>query len=541
MATTDKDFMVAIELGSSRISGIAGKKTADGGVQIIAYSSVKSDGCIRHGIISNEVKTKQAIGEVVKKLEAQLKMSIKRMYVGFGGQSLRSHIALEKKDLLSKASITEQIKDSLCDDSARPPYPEYETLNVIPLEYKVDSKIVADPVGEFGTSIEAQFLKIIARESLGNNIRSTVAFNGVDIVDMPIQIKCLADNITTDVEKSSGCAVVDLGAETTSVIVYKNKTERYLVVIPLGVATITKDIMALKQVEEPEAESIKIKYGDAYPDYNVPEGDGKSRTYTTADGRNIEITELQKIIEARMREIVTNVFSQIRKSGLADNLLSGIILAGGGSNMKNITKLFEEMYKESIKQEQVKVRVANKLLVSVTKVSGVTLPLENNMSNTLLSILVNGDTSCGGDSKDSSDLFDKAAADEAAAQRAKELDEENKAIEKLKEVNEKIRKSVDLLNDMKRQLGRNPKDKKLLKSAEELSRVSLPEEYESSMEVLEGKDKYKTQRKETEDLVALFDKALDDLLDKIKEAKKASSFFGRMKSMVNDLLNDDNE
>ncbi|MBR4366232.1 MAG: cell division protein FtsA [Bacteroidaceae bacterium] len=540
MATTDKDFMVAIELGSSRISGIAGKKTADGGVQIIAYASVKSDGCIRHGIISNEVKTKQAINEVVKKLEAQLKMCVKRAYVGLGGQSLRSHIALEKKDLLSKASITEQIKESLYDESVKPPYPEYETLINIPLEYKVDSKIVADPVGEFGTSIEAQFLNIIAKESLSNNIRSTVAFNGVDIVDMPIQIKCLADNITSDVEKSSGCAVVDLGAETTSVIVYKNKTERYLVVIPLGVATITKDIMSIKQVEEDEAESIKIKFGDAYPDYVVAEGEEKQRTYRTADGRNIEIIELQKIIEARMREIVTNVFAQILKSGLADNLLSGIILAGGGSNMKNITKLFEEMYKESIKQEQVKVRVASKLLIPVTKASGVGLSLDSNTSNTLVSILVKGDTPCGGDIKDNN-LFDNAAAAEAAAQRSKELDEENKAIEKLKEMNEEIRKAVDQLNDMKRQLAKNLKDKKLLKKANEVfDSAEVPEECKNALAVIEGKDKYKTQKKETEDLIAVFEKAEDELEMKIQEAKKAGSLLGRLQGMMKDLLNDEN-
>lgn len=540
MATTDKDFMVAIELGSSRISGIAGKKTADGGVQIIAYSSVKSDGCIRHGIISNEVKTKQAIGEVVNKLEAQLKMSVKRAYIGLGGQSLRSYIALEKKDLLSKASITEQIKGSLYDESVKLPYPEYETLKTIPLEYKVDSKIVADPVGEFGTRIEAQFLNIIARESLRNNIRSTVASNGVDIVDTPIQIKCLADNITTDVEKSSGCAVVDLGAETTSVIVYKNKTERYLVVIPLGVATITKDIMSIKQIEEAEAESIKMKYGDAYPDYNAAEGEAKQKTYTTADGRNIEIIDLQKIIEARTREIVTNVFAQIRKSGLADNLLSGIILAGGGSNMKNITKLFEEMYKENIKPEQVKVRVASKLLVTVTKVSGISLSLDNNIFNTLLSILVKGNTSCGGDSIDNN-LFDSAAANEAAAQRAKELEEENKAIERLKEVNEEIRKTVDQLNDMKRQLTKNPKDKKLVKQAVDLyDQAYLPEDCDKSLKVIDGKDKYKTQYKETEDLKAVYEKAMDELNTKIETAKKANSFLGRLQTMMKDLLNDEN-
>lgn len=540
MATIDKDFIVVIELGSSRVSGIAGRKTADGGTQVIAYANTKSDGCIRHGIISNEVKTKQAIGEVVKKLETQLKVSIKRAYVGLGGQSLRSYIALEKKDLLSKASITEQIRDTLCDDSVKPPYPEYETLKNIPLEYKVDSKIVADPVGEFGTSIEAQFLNIIARESLRNNIQSTVAHNGIDIVDMPIQIKCLADNITTDVERSSGCAVVDLGAETTSVIVYKSKTERYLVVIPLGVATITKDIMSIKQLDEPEAEKVKLKYGDAYPDYTIPEEDDKQPTYTTTDGRKIDVVEIQKIIEARMREIVTNVFAQIRNSGLANNLLSGIILAGGGSGMKNITKIFEEMYKENIKQEQVKVRVASKLMVPISKASGVSLALDNNINFTLLSLLAKGNTPCGGDFKDNSDIFTTAADNEAAAQRAKELEAENKAVEKLKTLNESVRKKVEEIIDMKKKLAAHPKDKAVFKEVEEFyDNVELPSEYNSTMAVLKDKDKYKIQIKETEDLCAVFKKMEKELYDEIEIVKKSNKPLKKFLGMLKDFMNDE--
>lgn len=539
MATTEKDFMVAIELGSSKVSGIAGKKTADGGVQVLAYASVKSDGCIRHGIISNEVKTKQAIGEVKKKLEAQLKVEIKRTYVGFGGQSLRSHIALEKKDLYSKASITEQIMDSLKDESVIPPYPDYVTLDNIPLEYKVDSKIVADPVGEFGTSIEAQFLNIIAKESSGNNITSTVEYNGIDIIDKPIQVKCLADCVATDVEKSSGCAVVDLGAETTSIIIYKNKMQRYLVVIPLGVATITKDIMSLKQVEEAEAETVKLKYGDAYPDYNQTEGDNK-KVHTTADGRNIEIVELQKIIEARTREIVSNVFGQIRRSGLADKMLSGIILAGGGSNMKNIVKLFEEMYKETIKQEQVKVRLANKLLIPVTKVSGVNLSLDNNACFSLLSVLAQGRESCAGENTDNSNLFDTRAATEAAEQRAKDLEAETAAVQKLKEINEKIRKSTEQLKEHTRRLQKDPKNKENYKEAQLYrNTVDLPADCDSTLKVLEGKDKYNTQRKETLDLIDVFHNAEDVLNEEIEKAKKANSIWGRLSTTIKDLLNDE--
>ena len=311
-------------------------------------------------------------------------------------------------------------------------------------------------------------------------------------------------------------------------------------VIPLGVATITKDIMSLKQVEEVEAEKIKLKYGDAYPDYNQPEGDSKQHFYTTSDGRNIEIVELQKIIEARTREIVSNVFGQIRRSGLADKLLSGIILAGGGSNMKNITKLFEEMYKETIKQEQVKVRVANKLLVPLTKASGVSLQLDNNITFSLLSVLAQGKKSCAGESQDNT-LFDKAAADEAAAKRAKELEQETAAVEKLKVANEEIRKMVDKLNEANRQLKKDLKNKKFYKIAQELfNTVELPAECQNNLSVLDGKDKYKTQRKETEDLIEVFHRAEDVLSDTLAEAKKAGSFWKKIQSMAKEVLNDDN-
>ena len=138
-------------------------------------------------------------------------------------------------------------------------------------------------------------------------------------------------------------------------------------------------------------------------------------------------------------------------------------------------------------------------------------------------------------------MFDSAAANEAAAQRAKELEEENKAIERLKEVNEEIRKTVDQLNDMKRQLTKNPKDKKLVKQAlETYDQAYLPEDCDKCLKVIDGKDKYKTQYKETEDLKAVYEKAMDELNTKIESAKKANSLLGRLQNMMKDLLNDEN-
>ena len=252
MSSTHKDFIVAIELGSSRISGVAGKKNSDGSMQILAYAQVKSSSCIKRGVVYNIDKTTQCIGDVIKKLESVLKTKIVRAYVGISGQSLRSLRCSVKRNLLAQSYITSEIIDSLRDDCREIPYQDYEILDNFPQEYLVDANTVSDPVGGMGPNVECVYLKIIARNTLRMNIHNCFANADVEIADELIAACKLGNHVLSEAEKRSGCALVDLGAETTTVVVYKNNIVRHLVVLPLGANNITKDIVSL-QIDEDEA------------------------------------------------------------------------------------------------------------------------------------------------------------------------------------------------------------------------------------------------------------------------------------------------
>ena len=233
MTNSDKDFIVAIELGSSKISGIAGKKK-DGTMQVLAYAEEKTAGCIKRGVVYNIEKTYQSINTIIQKLEAVLKTKITRAYIGLGGQSMRSYKCVIKRNLLTQSYITNELIDAIRQESCEIPFNDYEMLENFPQEYVVDSSVIADPVGVMGTNIEGEFLDVIAKNTLRTNIETVFANVGVEIVEGLISPLQLANNVLTDAEKRSGCALVNLGADTTTLVVYKNNIVRYLVTIPLG-------------------------------------------------------------------------------------------------------------------------------------------------------------------------------------------------------------------------------------------------------------------------------------------------------------------
>ena len=261
MTNSDKDFIVAIELGSSKIVGIAGKKK-DGTMQILAYAEEKTAGCVKRGVVYNIEKTYQSINAIISKLEAVLKTKITRAYVGLGGQSMRSYKCVIKRNLLTQSYITNDLIDAIRQESCEIPFNDYEMLENFPQEYVVDSSVIADPVGVMGTNIEGEFLDVIAKNSLRTNIETVFANAGVEIVEGLIAPLQLANGVLTDAEKRSGCALVDLGADTTTLLVYKNNIVRYLVTIPLGSNNINKDLCTLP-IDEAETEDLKLKYGDA--------------------------------------------------------------------------------------------------------------------------------------------------------------------------------------------------------------------------------------------------------------------------------------
>ena len=267
MATEQKDFIVAIELGSSKVTGIAGQKKPDGSISVLAMAQEESSSFIRKGVVYNIDKTAQALTNIVKKLEGNLKTRITQVFVGVGGQSIRSVKNSIAKDFTESTKITQQMVAELMDSNRSMEYPDQKILDVAELEYKVDANYQIDPVGIQATRLEGNFLNILERKTFFQNLNRCFQTAGIKVADMYLAPLALADAVLTETEKRSGCALVDIGADTTTVSVFWKNVLRHLVVIPLGSNNVTKDIASL-QMEESEAEAMKIKYASAYTDNN---------------------------------------------------------------------------------------------------------------------------------------------------------------------------------------------------------------------------------------------------------------------------------
>lgn len=389
-----KEFIVAIELGSSKMTGIAGQKNLDGSIQVLAVVKENSSSFIRKGVVYNIDKTAQCLTSIIKKLENQLKTEITQVYVGVGGQSIRSVKNVISKDLPSETIVTQDMVIELMDANRNMTYQDQEILDAAVQEYKVGSQLQLDPVGIQTTRLEGNFLNILERKSFYRNLNKCFETAGINVAEMYLAPLALADSVLTEAEKRSGCALVDIGSDTTTVSVFSKNILRHLAVIPLGSNNITKDIATL-QMEESDAENMKLKYASAYTDNNDIDNELK---YSIDPERQVESRKFIEIVEGRLEEIIENVWYQI-PSEYYDKLLGGIILTGGGSNMKNIEKAFSNHTHVD------KIRIAK--FVTQTIISNhEILKARNGTMNTLLGLLAKGDINCAGGAVDlNGDLF----------------------------------------------------------------------------------------------------------------------------------------
>ncbi len=442
MAITE--FIAAIELGSSKITGVAGRRNSDGSMQVLAYAKENSSSFIRKGLIYNLDKTAQSLTNIINLLEAELKNSISKVYIGIGGQSMRSVKNVVTRDLDEEVIVSQELVDNICDENLSFPLINMDILDVAPQEYKVGNNLQIDPVGVACNHIEGHFLNIIARSSIKKNLERTFSQAKIEVADTLIAPLITADAILTESERRSGCALIDFGADTTTVSVYKNNILRYLTVLPIGGNNITRDITAL-QIEEEEAELLKINYGNAM--YEEEESDTPITQQLEDKNRNITLIELNGIIEARAEEIIANVWNQVQLSGYEDKLLSGFVITGGGANLKNLDTMLRK------KSRIEKVRIARTTLHVIHTDRDVLK--KDGTQNTIFGLLMNGNENCclleiksqeerPMQSGDPMNLFEHDEAlkqqEAEALRKKKEEDEKKKREEKRKKEEERKKK-----------------------------------------------------------------------------------------------------
>ena len=386
------EFIVAIELGSTKITGIAGRKNLDGSISVLSVVKEDASQCIRKGVVYNIDKTVQSLTNIISKLKANLKAEIAHVYVGVGGQSIRSVRNVIVEELPADTIVSQEMVNQLMDKNRTMSYPDQEILEAATQEYKVDQQYQLDPIGIQCSRLEGNFLNILWHKTFYRNLNKCFDLAGIAIAEMYLAPMVLADSVLTEAEKRSGCVLVDLGAETTTVAVYFKNILRHLAVIPLGGANITKDIASL-QMEEADAERMKLKYASAYTENN----DIDNTLMLPIDAeRQVESRKFIEVVEARVEEIIENVWFQV-PAEYVNNLLGGIILTGGGSNLRNIETAFRNHTHVD------KIRTAKFITFNINS-NNEELKVHDGTMNTILALLAKGDMNCAGPEL-TSDLF----------------------------------------------------------------------------------------------------------------------------------------
>jgi len=392
--------IVVLELGSSAIRAMIGQKKPDGSLQILGFEKESAPDSIHKGVVYNIDKTIQAIAAVIKRIEERQKVFVNKVYVGVTGQSLRTIGNTVKRQLDVKVAINDEIIDSLRDENRLQPYPNAEILDFVTQEYRVGNHLTMDPVGIMADHIEGYFKNIVARKVLCDNLRRCLEGAKLEPLDIFISPLLLAGYLLSDPEKRSGCALVDFGAETTTVVIYEKNILRHLAVIPLGGDNITTDIASTLHIEHEEAENLKRTHASAYTEEaDMPE----AQTINISNDRRVEEKRILNIVEARQQEILYNVWEQIKN--YSDRLLSGVIFTGGAANMRQLETAFIRYHHF----DKVKTRM---MPASTEYTTNLRLDPQTNTLATLVAMLRRGDDECTSERPIEPDLFEPSVKEE---------------------------------------------------------------------------------------------------------------------------------
>lgn len=334
-------FVVVVELGTSKVTGIVARQNTQGVMTVLASETVSSDGCIKYGVIYNIDLAAGKIKKLINLLENTIGKKIGSVYVSVNGKSLRAIEHIETKVLDGDTPITVALLDKM-DQLAKLDKPDFFiNYSVHEPQYYIDGVLEENPVGKLASSIEARSIVVVGPPNIKSNLKRSLEDKAQVEIKSFITGAVAAGALAIDQEdRQAGCALIDFGAGTTTLSIYKDGFLKFMSVIPFGGQTVTKDIQALGFTIE-AAEDYKIKYGKLGK-FKKEDIEGKPN--------NVDLRELNKVIQLRMDEIVLNVINQIKLSGYAKDLEAGILTIGGASQLNGLNEYLEEKAQLPIKR-----------------------------------------------------------------------------------------------------------------------------------------------------------------------------------------------
>lgn len=337
--------IVGLDIGTTKIACFVGRRNEHGKIEILSMGKSESLGVTR-GIVANIDKTIQSIQAAVNEAQGRVDGSlvIRSVNVGIAGQHIKS---LQHRGIHTRQQIDMEISQKDVDVLIEDMYklvmqPGEEIITVLPQEYIVDNEQgIKDPIGMAGRRLEANFHIITGHVGAVLNINKCVERSGLEVKEIILEPIASADAVLSEEEKEAGVVLVDIGGGTTDVAIFHEGIIRHTAVIPFGGNVITDDIKEGCTIMRRHAESLKVKFGSALASESqvnevvcIPGLKGR-------DPKEITVKNLASIIQARMEEIIEMVNIEIVNSGYSKKLIAGIVVTGGGSQLKHITQLFE--------------------------------------------------------------------------------------------------------------------------------------------------------------------------------------------------------
>ena len=341
-----EQLAVGLDIGTTKIVAMIGRQNEFGKVEIIGMGKAKSMG-VHRGVVTNITQTIESIKQAIREAENSSGLNIHSVVVGIAGQHIRS---LQHSDYIIRQNADDVIEnkdiDNLIDNVHNlVMLPGEEIIHVLPQEYKVDGQAeIREPRGMYGSRLEANFHIVVGQISSIKNIGRCVKSSDLQVADITLEPLASAEAVLSQEEKEAGVVLVDIGGGTTDLAIFKDGIIRHTAVIPFGGNVITEDIKEGCSIIEKQAELLKIKFGSAWP------GENKENEIVSIPGlrgrepKEISLKNLSKIIHARVVEIIEQVYLEIKNYGYDENkkkLIAGIVLTGGGSQLKHIKQLVE--------------------------------------------------------------------------------------------------------------------------------------------------------------------------------------------------------
>jgi len=345
----EKELIVGLDIGTSKVVAIVGEINQEGNVEIIGIGSHPSKG-LKRGVVVNIDTTVSSIQRAAEEAELMAGCEIHSAYTGIAGShisSLNSHGIVAIRDHEVKQADVDRVIDAA---KAVAIPADQKILHILPQEFSIDSQDgIREPVGMSGVRLESKVHIVTGSVSAAQNIIKCVRRCGLEVGDMILEQLASSYSVLSEDEKELGVCLVDIGGGTTDIAMFTEGAIRHTAVIPIAGDQVTNDIAVALRTPTQSAEDIKLKHACALTELAVANDMIEIPSVGERPGRKISKKALAEVIEARYEELFRLIRAELRRSGFEDLVAAGIVITGGASKVQGGIDLAESVFKMPVR------------------------------------------------------------------------------------------------------------------------------------------------------------------------------------------------